>query len=136
MRGWPGMWAEAYLALDFFGSFCVKTKRTSCSYLTLSLTVARNVRYQRLLAPQPRGCAFGTQLNFVPAFACFGRQAHMPLLGQRQNSVAFQKLEESVCVTPIVHKTHNSCYTWARCKFFLQSYYCENISPLIGILCG
>jgi hypothetical protein len=29
MRGWPGVarWA-AYLALDFFGSFCIKTKRT------------------------------------------------------------------------------------------------------------
>ena len=26
--GWPGGWTEAYLALDFFGSFCIKTKRT------------------------------------------------------------------------------------------------------------
>ena len=39
MRGWPGMWVEAYLALDFFVSFCIQDKK-KISNPTLSRRVA------------------------------------------------------------------------------------------------
>ena len=34
------------------------------------MTISRNLRYQSLRAPQPRGCAFGNATEFCPHIPC------------------------------------------------------------------
>ena len=59
MRGWPCKWAEAYLALDFFGSFLCQDKKNIIFISNCSWTLARQVRHQSWLAlhPPANGCA-------------------------------------------------------------------------------
>jgi hypothetical protein len=82
------MWVEAYLALDFFGSFLCQDKK-NVMLISNSFANRRKKRASSMVVGlrirQLADALLETQLNFVPAFACFGRQAHMPLPGQRQN---------------------------------------------------
>jgi len=140
MRGWPGMRAEAYLALDFFPKGClwhwfffVSRQKELNVNTNGSLTVAWHVQAQKLYWLRSRQLAdalLETQLNFVPACAKPLRRRH----GAHANARPKTKLgclskswKVSACgppVTPMPHKTqviHAKCGLDARacCKVII-----------------
>jgi hypothetical protein len=82
------------LALDFFGSFCVKTKKKVMFFIIeLFRGLSEELYVIKVCWLLSREAALlETQLNFVPAFACFGRQAHMPCQAKDKIRLLIEKL--------------------------------------------
>ena len=84
-----------------------------------------------LLAPQPRGCAFGNATEFCP---------RMSMPAKDKIRLLIQKLEDK-CVRPACNSMpHKTQIIHAKCGLdamaLLQSYYCKRHWVLIGILCS
>ena len=122
------MWVEAYLALDFFGSFLCQDKK-NVMLISNSFANRRKKRASSMVvglrSRQLADALLETQLNFVRTCPCQAKDKIRLLIQKLGWKSVRPPVTAMIDKTQIAHDTKPD----PNARAFLQSCYCKNIMP-------